>query len=92
MCGTSELVNSDVRLTKRVAKPEFDRFKVLNEDLAGAHCSVRKLVLKKLINVGRNILDLSKTLMYDFHYSCMGRKYTKANLLFTDTDIPCCVP
>lgn len=65
----------------------MNRFKIFNEDLVGAENKIVKLKLNKPVYIGQTILDLSKLVMYDFHYNFMRKMYgEKNNLLFTDTD------
>ena len=42
-------------------------------------------MLNKLIYVGFTVVELSKWLMYDFHYNFI-KKHIDTELLFTDTD------
>ena len=71
-------------------KPGYTSSKIFNENLMAVHNVKKKLVLNKPIYVGFCILDLSKWLMYDFHYGYIKNKYgDNAQLLFTDTDSLC---
>ena len=81
------LVNTKEKLRKLVAKPNFKSRKIFNENLVSVHMSKTSLLMNKPIYLGMCILDLSKIIMYDFHYNYIKSKYAdKAKLLFTDTD------
>lgn len=82
-----KLVNCEANLRKQVAKPSFERFKIFNPDLVGVENKKVNLLLNKPVYVGAAILELSKIVMYEFHYKMMKPKYgDNINLLFTDTD------
>jgi len=82
-----ELVQTRKRLRKLCAKPNFQSCKIFNDDLVAVNLSKTNLVFNKPIFVGFSILDISKLLMYQFHYEYIKDKYGEnASLLFTDTD------
>ena len=83
------LVTKHEQLKKLAKKPNFDRVNIFTKNLIAVHMH-KTINLRKPIYLGMSILDLSKTLMYDFHYNYIKKKYRKkANLLFTDTDSLC---
>ena len=81
------LVTDENKLLKMAAKPTYVSSKIFNKNLVAVHKIKETLTLNRPAYVGMCILDLSKTLMYDFHYNYIKQKYgSKAKLLFTDTD------
>ena len=71
---------------KRVATPLYERSITINENLAIIVRRIRNLILNKPIYVGFSVLDLSKLLMYEFHYEKMRKWFNKIELCLTDTD------
>ena len=72
---------------KLSSKPNFERATIFDENLIACHMKKTEVYFNKLIYVGQAILDLSKTLMFDFHYNYIRKIYeNRAELLFTDTD------
>ena len=90
-----EPVTTSERLMKLVAKPTFKRGTPLTEGddadapitVVGVELYKTKVELDKPIHAGFTILELSKVVMFDFHYNTVKAKYNdRAKLLFTDTD------
>ena len=81
------LVTNEKKLDKLTSKPTYVSSKIFNENLMVVHKVKETLTLNRLVYVGMCILDLSKMLMYDFHYNCIKKKHNnRARLLFTDTE------
>ena len=85
------LVADHKKFLKIVSKPTYVGKKEFTGGLV-AVCKMKEtLVLIRPAYARMCILDLSKTLTYDFHYNYMKKKYgSRAKLGFTDTDSLCC--
>ena len=82
-----KLITNEKEAKKLISKPNFHHRTIFTENLIAVHMKKTKVYYNKPIYLGMCILDLSKTLMYDFHYNYIKKKYGEdANLLFTDTD------
>ena len=81
-----ELLTDEKRLLKLTSKPIHISHKIFDDNLVGVNTKKERLKLDKPSYVGMCKLDLSKTLMYDFHYNYIRKKYPDCQLLFTDTD------
>ena len=77
------LVNKAEDFLKYTSKPTYITHKIFGKDYAAVHEIKPVLILNKPIYVGFTVLELSKWLMYDFHYNFIKKKFD-TKLLFTD--------
>ena len=81
------LVDNRKRAKRLANRPDFERATIFDKNLIAIHMKKTEIYFNKPVYVGQAILDLSKLLMFDFHYNYIKRKYKdKAELVFTDTD------
>ena len=81
------LIDNKDMAYKLSSKPNFNHSTIFDENLIACHMKKTEVYFNKPIYVGQAILDLSKTLMFDFHYNYIKEKFgDRAELLFKDTD------
>ena len=83
-----KLVTNEEKYLKTVMKPNFKSGVRFDENLMGCEMGKIKVKMNKPIYFGQAILDLSKIVMYQFHYDYMKKKYDsdRLQLCYKDTD------
>ena len=83
-----KLVTTEEKYLCTVMKPNFKYGVLFGANLMGCEMGKIKVVMNKPVYLGQVILDLSKIVMYEFHYDYMVPKYGLENfkLCYTDTD------
>ena len=82
-----KLVTTDKRRSILASEPNYHSTKYISKDLLIMEMKKTEVKMNKPIYLGQAILDLSKTLMYEFWYDYIKPKYgDKARLCYMDTD------
>ena len=61
-----KLVTTDERRNKLVSEPNYHTSKYFSENLLAIEMRKTKILMNKPVYLGQAILDISKTLMYEF--------------------------
>ena len=82
-----KLVTTDKRRNQLASEPNYHTTKYFSENLMATELKKTKVKINKPIYLGMSILDISKTLMYEFWYDYIKPKYQdRAKLCYMDTD------
>ena len=81
-----KLVTTDKRRNQLVSEPNYTK-KWLSKDLLAIEMKKTNVKMSKLVNLGLSILDISKTLIYEFWCDYIKSKHQdSAKLCYMDTD------
>ena len=82
-----KLIVTNGRRKKLVSEPNFHTSKQFSEELMAIEMRKTKVTMNKPVYLGQAILDISKTLMYEFWYDYLKPKYDdKVKICYMDTD------
>ena len=82
-----KLVANNQKRCKLASKPNYHATKWFSKSSLAIEMKKMKVKMSKPIYLGLSILEISKTLMYEFWYGYMKPKYgEKTKLCYTDTD------
>ena len=84
-----KIVLDEKKARKLISRPSLEQCKIYEEILVAIQLKRNKVILNKSRYIGLSVLDISKLIMYDFHYDFIMKKFPGAKLLFTDTDSFC---
>ena len=82
-----KLVTTDKRRNRLTSEPNYYTTKYFSENLMAIEMKKIKAKMNKPVYLGMSILDVCKTLMYDFQYNYVKPKYQdKVKLCYMDTE------
>ena len=82
-----KLVTTERKRSKLVSEPNYHTINYISEDLSIIEMNKTRVKMNKPKCLGLSILDISKTLMYEFWYDYMKPKYNdNVKLCYIDTD------
>ena len=82
-----KLVTAEYKRNKLASEPNYHSTKCISKHLLVMEMKKTKVKMHKLIYLGQAVLDISKTLMFEFWYDYIVPKYgDKAKLCYMNTD------
>ena len=82
-----KLVTTYEKFNKYASEPHLMNVKCFSENLLAVEMRETEAFMNKPVYLGQAILDISKTLRYEFYYDYLQIKYSdKVKLCYTDTD------